>query len=65
MSLVVGLDIGTTKVVCLIAEQDENGIVYFLAKGEAKSEGMRKGSVVNIDATSATTATTFTFESPI
>jgi len=47
---VVGLDIGSTKTCVLIAElADEQ--VKFLALGAAESKGLRKGSIVNLDAT--------------
>lgn len=49
--VVVGLDIGTTKIVCLIAEKTEDGGISILAKGESKSDGLRRGVVVNIEAT--------------
>jgi cell division protein FtsA len=49
--LVVGLDIGTTKIVCLVAEKAEDGRLNILARGESKSEGLRKGVVVNIEST--------------
>jgi len=46
----VGLDIGSTKTCALIAEQDEEQ-VRFLALGAAESKGLRKGIIVNLDAT--------------
>jgi cell division protein FtsA len=47
---VVGLDIGSTKTCVLIAELvDEQ--VKFLALGATESKGLRKGSIVNLDAT--------------
>jgi len=46
----VGLDIGSTKTCVLIVElADEQ--VKFLALGAAESKGLRKGSIVNLDAT--------------
>jgi len=46
----VGLDIGSTKTCVLIAElADEQ--VKFLALGAAESKGLRKGTIVNLDAT--------------
>lgn len=45
----VGLDIGSTKTCVLIAElADEQ--VKFLALGAAESKGLRKGSIVNLEA---------------
>lgn len=48
---VVGLDIGTTKIACVIAELKENGNVDVVGLAEAPSRGLRKGVVVNLDAT--------------
>lgn len=45
----VGLDIGSTKTCVLIAELAEDQ-VKFLALGAAESKGLRKGSIVNLDA---------------
>jgi cell division protein FtsA len=46
----VGLDIGSTKTCALIAEIDGEQ-VKFLALGAAESKGLRKGLIVNLDAT--------------
>ncbi|HEY2459740.1 MAG TPA: cell division protein FtsA [Candidatus Acidoferrum sp.] len=46
----IGLDIGSTKTCALIAEVDEDQ-VRFLALGAAESKGLRKGLIVNLDAT--------------
>jgi cell division protein FtsA len=46
----VGLDIGSTKTSVLIAEVDQEQ-VKFLALGAAESKGLRKGLIVNLDAT--------------
>jgi len=48
---VVGLDIGTTKICCVVGEIRENGAVHIVGLGEAPSRGLRKGVVVNLDAT--------------
>jgi cell division protein FtsA len=48
--LVVGLDIGTTKVCAIIGERNETGI-EITGVGMCPSTGMRKGVVVNIEAT--------------
>jgi cell division protein FtsA len=47
----VGLDIGTTKVCVIVAEQDEDGEVHFTGVGASPSLGVRKGVVVDLDAT--------------
>ena len=48
--LVVGLDIGTTKVCCVVGEIFENG-VDIIGVGIAPSMGLKKGVVVNIEST--------------
>jgi cell division protein FtsA len=49
--LVVGLDIGTTKVCAVIGEYNEKGILEITGVGKCPSTGLRKGVVVNIEAT--------------
>jgi cell division protein FtsA len=49
--VVVGLDIGTTKVCAIVAEVDPDGTVDIIGVGQSPSRGLRKGVVVNIDAT--------------
>jgi len=49
--LIVGLDIGTSKVVVAVAEVLPDGRFQVLGLGQAASEGLRKGVVVNIEAT--------------
>jgi cell division protein FtsA len=48
--LIVGLDIGTTKIAAIVGEVTEDGIDV-IGIGTAPSRGIRKGVVVNIDAT--------------
>jgi len=48
--LIVGLDIGTTKVCAVIGEWTDDGI-EIIGIGSHESEGLRKGVVVNIDST--------------
>ncbi len=50
-SLVVGLDIGTTKVCAIVAEIGTEGAVDIVGIGNSPSRGLRKGVVVDIDAT--------------
>ncbi len=47
----VGLDIGTTKICCVVAEMADDGGLGVVGLGEAPSRGLRKGVVVNLDAT--------------
>jgi len=49
-NLVVGLDVGTSKVCAVAAELNDRGVVV-LGIGEAVSKGLRKGIVINMDAT--------------
>ncbi len=49
--LVVGLDIGTSKVVVAVAEVLADGRFQLIGLGQADSQGLRKGVVVNIEAT--------------
>ncbi len=46
----VGLDIGSTKTCALIGEVEDDA-VKFVALGAAESKGLRKGLIVNLDAT--------------
>lgn len=48
--IVVGLDIGTTKIACIIGEVTSEGI-DIIGIGSHPSKGLRKGVVINIDAT--------------
>ena len=48
---VVGLDIGTTKICCVIAEKKEDGGLDIIGIGRSASRGLRKGVVVNVDQT--------------
>ncbi|WP_456324981.1 cell division protein FtsA [Desulfonauticus submarinus] len=49
-NLVVGLDLGTTKICCVVGEVTEDG-VDVIGIGTSPSTGLRKGVVVNIDQT--------------
>jgi cell division protein FtsA len=49
--IVVGLDIGTTKIACIIGEVTQDGGVDIIGIGSHPSTGLRKGVVINIDAT--------------
>jgi cell division protein FtsA len=49
--LIVGLDIGTTKICAVIGEQNEHGKIEVTGVGVSPSTGLRKGIVVNIEAT--------------
>jgi cell division protein FtsA len=49
-SLIVGLDIGTTKICTVVGEVD-NGEVNIIGLGTFPSKGLRKGVVINIEST--------------
>jgi cell division protein FtsA len=49
--IVVGVDIGTTKVCAIVASKDELDRINILGMGVAFSEGINRGVVVNIDKT--------------
>lgn len=51
LELLVGLDIGTAKVTALVGEPAAGGGVVMLGAGAASCEGLRKGVVVNMEAT--------------
>jgi cell division protein FtsA len=52
-NLIVGLDIGTSKIACIVAEVNAEGKLEVIGAGMTESSGMKKGMVVNIDATVA------------
>ena len=49
--LIVGLDIGTSKVVCIVAERNLDGVVDIIGIGMHPTRGLKKGVVVNIEST--------------
>ncbi len=51
--IVVGIDIGTTKVCAVVAGVDDLNRINILGVGVAESEGLNRGVVVNIDKTVA------------
>ncbi|MCL2027377.1 MAG: cell division protein FtsA [Bacteroidales bacterium] len=50
-NIVVGLDIGTTKIAVIVAQKNEYGKLEILGYGNAPSAGIMRGSVMNIDKT--------------
>src|SRR5438105_3234965 len=50
-NLIVGLDIGTSKVVALVGEVGLDGSIELLGLGSQPSRGLKKGVVVNIEST--------------
>src|SRR5437879_8616983 len=49
--LIVGLDVGTTKICAIVAAPRLRGGVDVVGVGAAPSRGLRRGVVVNIDST--------------
>lgn len=49
--LIVGLDIGTTKVCAVVAEVSQDRQLKIIGIGDSESKGLRKGMVVNIEDT--------------
>jgi cell division protein FtsA len=50
-SLIIGLDIGTSKVVALVGEVTADGNIEVIGVGSQPSRGLKKGVVVNIEST--------------
>lgn len=46
--IIVGLDIGTTKIACLVGKKNEYGKLELLGMGKAESVGVRRGVVSHI-----------------
>ena len=49
--LIVGLDIGTSKVVAIVAEIGDDDQIEIIGLGANPSRGLKKGVVINIDST--------------
>ena len=49
--IIVGLDIGTTKIAVIVAQAAAGGKVDIIGIGKHPSSGLRKGVVINIEAT--------------
>jgi cell division protein FtsA len=52
-NLIVGLDIGTSKIVAIVAEVSPGGGLNIVGLGTQPSRGLKRGVVVNIEATMA------------
>jgi cell division protein FtsA len=50
-NLIVGLDIGTSKVVAIVAEVSPEGRIEVIGIGSSASRGLKRGVVVNIEST--------------
>ena len=49
--MIVGLDIGTSKVVAIVGEITSDGEVEIIGLGSSRSRGLKKGVVINIEST--------------
>ncbi|HID36233.1 MAG TPA: cell division protein FtsA [Ghiorsea sp.] len=49
--IIVGLDIGTSKIACIVAEAAADGRIDIVGIGTHPSKGLRRGVVVNIEST--------------
>lgn len=50
-AVLVAIDVGTSKVVTLIGEVTNDGVVTVIGKGAPPASGLKKGVVINIDQT--------------
>lgn len=50
-NLIVGIDIGTSKIVTIIGEVSDDGNVHIIGIGSHPSKGLKRGVVVNIELT--------------
>ena len=48
---IVGLDIGTTKIACIVGEKMPNGKIEIRGYGKTESTGVKRGMVFNIEET--------------
>lgn len=51
--IVVGLDIGTTKICTVIGEVGSDGVLDIIGEGTVPAEGLKRGVVVNLERTMA------------
>src|SRR5437764_13689372 len=49
--VIVGIDVGTTKICALVGELDRDGKLNIVGVGTCPSQGLRRGVVVNIEET--------------
>jgi len=50
-TIVVGLDIGTTKIACLVGTKNDHGKIEIISMGKSESLGVSRGIVSNIEKT--------------
>lgn len=49
--IVAGLDIGTTKIACIVGRKNEQGKLEVMGMGKSRSDGVTRGMVTNIQRT--------------
>ena len=49
--IIVGLDVGTTKICCIVSALTDEGAIDVIGLAVSPSRGLRKGVVVNIEST--------------
>ena len=49
--VIVGLDIGTTKIACFVGRRNDHGKIEILSMGKTESLGVMRGMVSNIEKT--------------
>ena len=49
--IVVGLDIGTTKIACIVGQKNAHGKLEIIGYGKSESIGVTRGVVANIEHT--------------
>ena len=48
--IIVGLEVGTSKVCAIVGEVSDDGNILIIGVGQVASEGVRKGEIVNMEA---------------
>jgi cell division protein FtsA len=46
-NIIVGLELGTSKICAVVGELNENGVLNIVGVGQARSRGVRKGEIVD------------------
>ncbi len=50
-NIIAALDIGTTMIVALVAEMDEEGRIYIIGHGRSPADGLKRGIVIDMEKT--------------
>ena len=48
-NIIVGLEIGTSKICVVVGEQSADGGVNIIGLGQSRSRGVRKGAIINTE----------------